>query len=42
MSHLLHDELRQKTPEFKDRIADFLKDIDDECHPLSTNADAIG
>ena len=36
---LTHDELRAKTLEFKDRIADYLKDIDHEIATLRTDAE---
>ncbi|MFZ1676885.1 MAG: preprotein translocase subunit SecA, partial [Saprospiraceae bacterium] len=37
--HLSNDELRQKTNEFKHRIADYLKDIDEEIATLKTDAE---
>ena len=38
---LSHDELRGKTHEFKSRIADFLKEIDDQIHESQDKVEAL-
>ena len=40
MASLSHDELRNKTGEFKQRIGDHIKDIEDEISELETNAES--
>ncbi|VTP86106.1 preprotein translocase subunit SecA [Sphingobacterium daejeonense] len=40
LSSLTHDELRGKTADFKQRISDYLQDIDNEINGLKTEAEA--
>lgn len=40
LSSLTHDELRGKTVDFKQRISDYLQDIDNEINGLKTEAEA--
>ena len=40
LSSLTHDELRGKTTDFKQRISDYLQDIDNEINGLKTEAEA--
>lgn len=41
LASLSNDDLRAKTTEFKDRISDYLKEIDDEINGLKAEADKI-
>jgi preprotein translocase subunit SecA len=41
LSKLSHDELRQKTQEFKGKIADFLKEIDDEIRDAKISIEGL-